>query len=88
MRVRIIQSQSGVVNRFPLSSLIPGDIYELDGALAAQLIEMRIAQPARSTDAPTTVPLEDVDVSSLAGGVHVEQRDTAHDRNRRRKRRR
>ena len=77
MRVRIIQALSGVVDGVPLSSLVPGFVYDLDDAVAMQLIEMRGAAPARSTDIPA-ISAEDVGSACLSGGVHVVQPDTAH----------
>ena len=84
MRVRIVHAVGGVVNGFPLSSLVPGLIYELDEDVARRLLELRAAVAVRSTDSPTVVTLEDV--SWRTGGIHVLQA-TAHDRPSRRTRR-
>ena len=88
MRVRIVRSLGGVVEGLPLSSLIPGFVYDLDDEVAWQLIEMRGAVVSSKADSPTIGSLDDADTAWLSGGVHVAELDTAHDRPSRVKRRR
>ena len=89
MRVRIVHAVSGVIDGVPLSSLVPGFVYDLENKVAWQLIEMRGAVPARSTDKSAISSEDDyVDPARLSGGIHVVQPDTAHDRRTRRPKRR
>ena len=80
MRVRVVHSLSGVMNGLPLSPLVPGFVYDLDEDIAQRLLELRAVVQVRSTDLPTDVSLEDVDISWLTGGVHVSQPEPADDR--------
>ena len=78
VRVRIVDAVSGVVNGLPLSSLVPGLVYELDEDVAQRLLDLHAAVAVRSTDSPTVVSLEDI--SWRTGGIHISQPDTSHDR--------
>lgn len=86
----MLKELNGVVDGVSLSSLVPGFVYDVPETTGAYLIELNAARHVRKTDLPTVVDIEgqDVDIAWLTGGVHVVQQETAHDRPRRRRRKR
>jgi hypothetical protein len=81
MRVRILKAAAGVLDGQSLGRLAPGLLYELDDALARQLMSMGCAKEENS-QAPALVMRatdEPFDEGPLTGGVHVVPRDTAKD---------
>ena len=91
VRVRIVKPLTGVIEGHPLSSLIPGYIYEIDDFTGEQLLALNAAVEVRSTDPVLATPStasDDVDVERVAGGVIVIPADTADDRPEKRRRKR
>jgi hypothetical protein len=80
VRVRIVKGLAGVMDGVPLSSLVPGFVYELNNHIGGQLLEMCAAKPVRAADPETIKSVEDLDIAWVAGGIHILQSDTAHDR--------
>jgi hypothetical protein len=81
MRVRILKAVAGVLDRQSLGKLAPGLLYELDDALARQLMSMGCAKEENS-QAPAVVMRaadEPLDEARLTGGVRVVPRETAQD---------
>jgi hypothetical protein len=81
MRVRILKAVAGVLDGQSLGRLAPGLLYELDDALARQLMSMGCAKEENS-QAPALVMRaadELFDEGPLTGGVRVVPRDTAKD---------
>lgn len=82
MRIRILRAVAGVLDGQSLGRLIPGLLYELDDALARQLISMGCAEEEDSR-APALVMRavdESLDEARLTGGVRVVAREVAADR--------
>jgi hypothetical protein len=85
MRVRILKAVAGVLDGQSLGRLAPGLLYELDDALARQLMSMGCAKEEHS-QAPALVMRatdEPLDEARLTGGVHVFAREIAKDDSRR-----
>ena len=81
MRVRILRAVAGVLDGQSLGRLTPGLLYELDDALARQLMSMGCAREENS-QAPALVMRiadEPLDEARLTGGVRVIPRETAKD---------
>jgi hypothetical protein len=81
MRVRILKAVAGVLDGQSLGRLAPGLLYELDDALARQLLSMGCAKEENSK-APALVMRvtdEPLDEARLTGGVHVFPREIAKD---------
>jgi hypothetical protein len=81
MRVRIFKAAAGVLDGQSLGKLTPGLLYELDDALARQLISMGCAKEENS-QAPALVMRaadEPLDEARLTGGVRVVPRAKADD---------
>ncbi len=81
MRVRILKAVAGVLDGQSLGQFTPGLLYELDDALARQLISMGCARE-ENTQAPALVKRladEPMDEGRLTGGVLVVPRETAQD---------
>ena len=81
MRVRIFRAVAGVLDGQSLGQLTPGLLYELDDALARQLISMGCAREENS-QAPALVKRladEPFDEARLTGGVRVVPRTKADD---------
>lgn len=81
MRVRIFRAVAGVLDGQSLGKLTPGLLYELDDALARQLISMGCAREEKS-HAPALVMRvtdEPLDEARLTGGVRVVPRAKADD---------
>ena len=81
MRVRIFRAVAGVLDGQSLAKLTPGLLYELDDALARQLISMGCAREEKS-HAPALVMRvadEPPDETRLTGGVRVVPRTEADD---------
>jgi len=81
MRVRIFKPVAGVLDGQSLGKLTPGLLYELDDALARQLISMGCARE-ESSQAPALVVRvvdEPLDEARLTGGVRVVPRAKADD---------
>jgi hypothetical protein len=81
MRVRILRAVAGVLDGQSLGKLNPGLLYELDDALARQLISMGCARE-ESSQAPALVMRvadEPLDEARLTGGVRVVRRAKADD---------
>jgi hypothetical protein len=84
MRIRIIKPLAGVLDRQSLGKLAPGLLYELDDALARQLISMGCARE-ESSQAPALVlrVTDDIlDEARLTGGVRVVTPERADDTSR------
>ena len=82
MRVRILKAVAGVLDGQSLGKLAPGLLYELDDALARQLMSMGCAKEENS-QAPALVMRgaaeEPLDEARLTGGVRVVPREIAAD---------
>jgi len=81
MRVRILKAVAGVLDGQSLGKLAPGLLYELDAALARQLMSMGCAKEENS-QAPALVMRaaeEPLDEARLTGGVRVVPREAAAD---------
>jgi hypothetical protein len=81
MRVRILKAVAGVLDGQSLGKLTPGLLYELDDALARQLMSMGCAKEENS-QAPALVMRaadEALDEARLTGGVRVIPREAAMD---------
>jgi hypothetical protein len=81
MRIRIFRAVAGVLDGQSLGKLTPGLLYELDDALARQLISMGCAREEKS-QAPALVMRagdEPLDEARLTGGVRVVPRANADD---------
>jgi len=81
MRVRILKAVAGVLDGQSLGKLAPGLLYELDDALARQLMSMGCAKEENS-QAPALVMRaaeEPLDEARLTGGVRVVPREAAAD---------
>jgi hypothetical protein len=81
MRVRILKAVAGVLDGQSLGKLTPGLVYELDDALARQLMSMGCAKEADS-QAPALVmrAVDDpLDETRLTGGVRVVPHEIAMD---------
>lgn len=81
MRVRILKAVAGVLDGQSLGRLTPGLLYELDDALARQLMSMGCAREEKS-QAPALVMRaadEPLDEARLTGGVRVVPREAAKD---------
>jgi hypothetical protein len=81
MRVRILKAVAGVLDGQSLGRLVPGLLYELDDALARQLMSMGCAKEENSRAPALVMRVEDepLDEALLTGGVRVVPRDTAKD---------
>ena len=81
MRVRIFRAVAGVLDGQSLGKLTPGLLYELDDALARQLISMGCAREERSQTPALVVRIADepLDEARLTGGVRVVPRGKADD---------
>jgi len=85
MRVRILRAVAGVLDGHSLGKLTPGLLYELDDALARQLMSMGCAK-AEDSHAPALVMRavdDSLDEARLTGGVRVVPREIAKDSDRR-----
>ena len=85
MRVRILRAVAGVLDGQSLGKLTPGLLYELDDALARQLMSMGCAKEEDS-QAPALVMRtvdDSLDEARLTGGVRVVPREIATDSDRR-----
>jgi hypothetical protein len=81
VRVRILRAVAGVLDGQSLGQFTPGLLYELDDALARQLISMGCAREENS-HAPALVRRladEPLDEARLTGGVRVVPRTKADD---------
>jgi hypothetical protein len=81
MRVRILRAVAGVLDGQSLGKLTPGLLYELDDALARQLMSMGCAKE-ESSQAPALVMRavdEPLDEARLTGGVRVVPLESARD---------
>jgi len=81
MRVRIFRAVAGVLDGQSLGKLTPGLLYELDDALARQLISMGCAREERSQTPALVVRAADepLDEARLTGGVRIVPRPKADD---------
>jgi hypothetical protein len=81
MRVRIIKSVAGVLDGQSLARFAPGLVYDIDDALARQLISMGGAREELSEHPALVIPVNDerLDEARLTGGVRVIPPETAHD---------
>jgi len=81
VRVRIFRAVAGVLDGQSLGQFTPGLLYEVDDALARQLISMGCAREEHS-QAPALVKRladEPLDEARLTGGVRVVPRAQADD---------
>ena len=81
MRVRIFRAVAGVLDGQSLGKLTPGLLYELDDALARQLISMGCAREEHSQTPALVMRVADepLDEARLTGGVRVVPRTEADD---------
>ena len=81
MRVWILKAVAGVLDGQSLGQFTPGLLYELDDALARQLISMGCAREEKSQAPALVKRLADdpIDEARLTGGVLVVPRATAKD---------
>jgi len=81
MRVRILKAVAGVLDGQSLGRLTPGLLYELDDALARQLMSMGCAKEENSQTPALVMRAGDepLDDGPLIGGVRVVPRETARD---------
>ena len=81
MRVRILKAVAGVLDGQSLGKLTPGLLYELDDALARQLMSMGCAREENSQTPALVMRAADepLDETRLTGGVRVVPRETAMD---------
>ena len=88
MRIRIIKPVAGVLDGQSLGQFTPGLVYELDDALARQLISMACAKEETSEALALVINQNDEtrDEARLTGGVRVIAPHSAHDWNSERRR--
>jgi hypothetical protein len=81
MRIRIIKPLAGVLDGQSLAKFTPGLLYELDAALARQLISMGCAREEHSHAPALVIRVSDdsLDEARLTGGVRVVAPETAND---------
>jgi hypothetical protein len=81
MRIRIIKPLAGVLDGQSLAKFAPGLLYELDDALARQLISMGCAREEHSHAPVLVIRVNDdaLDEARLTGGVRVVAPETAND---------
>jgi hypothetical protein len=81
MRIRIIKPLAGVLDGQSLGQFTPGLVYELDDALARQLISMGCAIEENSEALALVIRDldETLDEARLTGGVRVVTPTTAND---------
>ena len=84
MRIRIIKPVAGVLDGQSLGQFTPGLVYELDDALARQLISMACAK--EETSEALALVINQNDEARLTGGVRVIGPHSAHDWNSERRR--
>ena len=84
VKIRIVTAMAGVMDGHSLTQFLPGFVYDVDEALGAQLVAMKIATEVRFTDSPTN-PGEETDMDRLTGGVQVVPSEKADDRPERRR---
>ena len=82
MRVRVLRSSSGVIDRVKLSSFKPGLSYDVHPSLGQYLVSQRFAEELRDSSPVLIVPMDATtymdDLNHVHGGVHVvQERDTA-----------
>jgi len=84
MRVRILKAVAGVLDGQSLGRLAPGLVYELDDALARQLMSMGCAREENSKAPALVMRVADeaLDEARLTGGVRVVTHETANDESR------
>jgi hypothetical protein len=73
MRVRVVRSLSGVLDRVKLSSFKPGLSYDVDPSLGQYLISQRFAEELTDTDPVLIVPLDETyfDFDHVRGGIEI-----------------
>ncbi len=87
MRVRILKSTQGIIDRVALSQLVPNLSYDVPDSVGRYLLACGCAAELPSSQPALIVPLDEAGVfDAISGGVHVERSEAA-DRSPRRRRR-
>lgn len=94
VRVRVLRSMAGVLDRVSLGHLVPGLAYDLDESLAGYLVSIRSAEAVPATESPVSENGDESLFEHVGRGVtitnrgHQPERAVGHDRPRRTRRKR